>query len=125
MTERKPQLSLVKPGSTRLAPPRKLGKIGQSLWQTIQSEYCISDSGGIELLMQVCGASDRLDSIGSRIASDGEVIRTKTGLRAHPLLREEVALRAFIARTIERLGLNVEAVKSVGRPGIGGWSGDD
>jgi hypothetical protein len=31
-------------------------------------------------------------------------------------LREELAGRAFVARTLERLGLNVEAIKPMGRP---------
>jgi len=126
MTDRKPTLSIVKPGATGSKPPRKLGKVGRSLWDTIQAEYQIADTGGAEMLMQICGASDRLDAIGARIAADGEVIKTRTGLRAHPLLREETALRAYISRTIERLGLNVEAVKSVGRPASPlGWTGND
>jgi hypothetical protein len=48
------------------------------------------------------------------------MIRTKTGLKAHPALRDELAARAFIVRTLERLGITIEAVKRVGRPGYGG-----
>ena len=45
--------------------------------------------------------------------------------REHPLLKHEVAARAFTVRTIEKLGLNFEPVKSVGRPGgkAAGWAG--
>jgi hypothetical protein len=124
MPERKPPLSIVKTRATGgLKPARKLGKTGLALWNTIMAEYQITDAGGAELLLQICGASDRLDAIGNCIAADGETIRTKTGMRAHPLLREETALRAFVSRTIERLGLNIETVKPVGRPpGRVGWA---
>jgi hypothetical protein len=37
--------------------------------------------------------------------------------KAHPLLRDETQIRAFICRGLSRLGLNVEAIKPVGRPG--------
>jgi len=30
--------------------------------------------------------------------------------------RDELANRAFVVRTLERLGVNVETIKSVGRP---------
>jgi hypothetical protein len=45
--------------------------------------------------------------------------------KAHPALRDELALRAFITRTLQRLGLDVEPVRAgVGRPGGGvGWTG--
>ena len=37
-----------------------------------------------------------------------------------------LACRAFIVRTLERLGLNVETIKPMGRPSYGfGWKGRD
>jgi hypothetical protein len=48
--------------------------------------------------------------------ADGEVIKAKTGWRDHPLLKHELANRAFVTRCIARLGLDVEAVKPIGRP---------
>jgi hypothetical protein len=43
-------------------------------------------------------------------------IQTPNGPKAHPALRDELAGRAFIVRTLERLGLNVETIKPMGRP---------
>ena len=43
-------------------------------------------------------------------------IATERGAKTHPALREELSLRRFICRTLERLGLNLEAVKPIGRP---------
>ena len=88
-----------------------------ALWTAITREYQIDDAGGIELLTQACAASDRVEALAAEIDRDGEIVRTKTGPRSHPGLKDEVALRAFIVRTIETLGLNFEAVRlSAGRP---------
>jgi hypothetical protein len=113
----KPPLTLVAPGSTGLPPPRKLGRCGMALWDAVTGEYRIEDAGGVELLMQACLASDRVEALAAAIDADGEIMRTRTGARVHPGLKDEVALRAFIVRTIEKLGLNFEAVRSsAGRP---------
>jgi hypothetical protein len=67
--------------------------------------------------MQACVALDRAEALAACIADDGETIKTRTGLRVHPAVREELAVRAFICRTLERLGITNEAIKSPGRPG--------
>ena len=48
--------------------------------------------------------------------------RTKTGTRSHPLLRDELNNRALTARLIGRLGLDLEPVRSPGRPGGPGFA---
>lgn len=108
--------------------PRKLGEHGLALWNAVHSEYQIDDRGGVEILTQICAASDRVEALAAQINEDGETIRTRTGvLKAHPCLKDELALRAFICRGLERLGLNIESIKpSVGRPPGGlGWRGND
>jgi hypothetical protein len=82
----------------------------------VQSEYGIQDSGGLEMLQQACSALDLAENLRSEIALDGPVIRTRGTVRDHPALKHELACRAFVVRTLARLGLNFEAVKSVGRP---------
>ena len=59
MSPRKPPFTLVGPGTTAPAPPRNLGPPGLALWNRIQAEYRISDSGGVELLSLACQALDR------------------------------------------------------------------
>jgi hypothetical protein len=93
---------MLDPTTTSISPPRKLGVLGSSLWQSIMSEYQIEDPGGIELLMQACEAADRIARLGERIDADGEIVEGRNGPRAHPALREELAGRAFICRTLER-----------------------
>jgi hypothetical protein len=119
-----PPFTVVDPTSTSISPPRKLGKHGLSLWNAVMAEYAIQDRGGIELLAQTCAAQDRVEALAEAINRDGETIHTRNGPKAHPALRDELAGRAFIVRTLERLGLNVETIKPVGRPSKGfGWTG--
>jgi hypothetical protein len=89
-----------------------------------RSAYAIADVGGIELLAQACGGIDRLEAIVAQINEDGEIIRTRTGSRSHPLIKEEIQLRALVCRVLEKLGITREQVKSPGRPGtFAAWSG--
>src|SRR5215469_10430281 len=107
---------MLDPTATIVLPPRKLGAHGSSLWQSIQSEYKIDDAAGRELLAQACECADRVGRLSEQIASDGEVITTKTGPKVHPAVKEELAGRQFICKTLQALGLNLEPVRSVGRP---------
>jgi hypothetical protein len=78
-------------------------------------EYGIKDSGGRELLCQACTALDRAQELAGAIAADGAVVYGKTGPKAHPAVKDELANRAFVVRTLERLGVTTENV----RPGPG------
>lgn len=113
---KKSTLTLVQPPSTSPSPPRELGKHGLSLWKRVHDEYDISDAGGIELLAQACAAVDRAEALAECVSRDGVVIYAKPGPKAHPALKEELAARAFVCRTLQRLGINVEAIKPPGRP---------
>jgi P27 family predicted phage terminase small subunit len=124
---KKPKLSLVKPlpliGSD---PPRSLGQAGRKLWRTLTSEFVIDDAAGLEMLTQICAATDRLVALQETIEADGLMVRTKAGPKEHPLLKIELSTRAFIMRGIGRLGLDVEPLKTIGRPPGGGvgWRPD-
>src|SRR4051812_30427787 len=117
---KKPVLEIVKSSkSTSTRPPRKLGPSGLSLWDAIMSEYDLSDRGGLEILFQICAALDRAEEMAAQINRDGCVISIRGVTREHPLLKVELGCRAFITRNLQRLGLNVEAVRPIGRPS--GW----
>jgi hypothetical protein len=124
-TSGRPPFSVVSPDTTGTSPPRNLGQHGRKLWDEIQAAYGIADRGGIELLAQACGALDVIESLGEAIARDGPVVYGRAGPKAHPAVKDQIAARAFVVRTLERLGLNVEAVKpGPGRPTTPyGWSG--
>ena len=119
----KPPLKLVGSdhGTIWVKPTRNLGKYGRALWDQVMSEYDIRDSGGIEMLMQACEAQDRIAKVRQEIDDDGEVIRARGQIKEHPALKIELSLRAFVVRTLTRLGLNFEPVRpTAGRPG-GVW----
>ena len=123
MSKPQPPLTIISPGKTAPAPPRSLAPPGLALWNRVQAEYRITDSGGVELLCLACQALDRAESLSAAITAEGETVRTRTGIRAHPALRDEIANRALVARLLGKLGIASEPVKSPGRPGSGlGWS---
>jgi hypothetical protein len=109
MPTKKSHLTLVGSKSTGMQPPRKLGKIGLALWQRVHRDFNVFDAGGVETLTQICLALDRLEEISNCIARDGLMVRTKSGLRSNPLICEEVALRSFCVRSLDRLGVSTES----------------
>jgi hypothetical protein len=120
----KPPLSVVNLPSIAPKPPPNLGPAGANLWHAIMAEYDVSDAGGRALLEQAAAAYDRAERLRVEIERDGEIVRGRTGMREHPGLRGELAARSFICRTLQRLGINLEAVRMTpGRPSGAGWRG--
>jgi hypothetical protein len=85
-----------------------------TLWSTIMDEYDFQDSAGREMLALACAALDRAESMREQINSEGECVRTKTGIKDHPLLRHEAVSRAFVVKTLRTLNLDVEPLRPVG-----------
>jgi hypothetical protein len=97
--------------------PRPLQRHGMALWSRITRDYDVTDAAGIELLCLACQALDRTEACRAQIDDDGEVSAIDgKPVREHPLLKTELANRAFVSKTLERLGLNSEPAKAVGRP---------
>ena len=120
-TTGKPPFSIVSGETTIVSPPRPLGSHGAALWDRIQREYAITDCGGIELLCLASQELDRAESLAEAIARDGAVVYSRAGVpRSHPAVRDELQARAFVVKTLEKLGINFEAIKPPGRPS--GWS---
>ena len=121
-----PKLAVVTGDQPGPKPTRKLGKHGSVLWRDILRENEIEDAGGLEMLASACQQLDRAERCREAIDADGEMIRIKGGHREHPLLKHELAARSFVVRTLQRLGLNMEAIKSPGRPTPDyGWQPND
>jgi len=120
------KLSVVTDQQPTIKPPRKLGRHGGRLWKTVMNEYQIDDAGGSEMLALACEQLDRAQECREQIDRDGLMLRTKHGPKEHPLLKAELSARAFICRTLQRLGLTVETIKPVGRPPLPlGWLPND
>ena len=99
-------------------PPRTLGNYGTSLWARVTAEYHIEDAAGRELLTLACQALDRAEALREAIDRDGELLHLRTGnMREHPALKHELQARAFVAKMLLRLGLDVEPLRAgPGRP---------
>jgi hypothetical protein len=106
-------------------PPRKLGDHGRALWDRIMTAYDIADEAGREMLTLACQTLDRVEALREQIDRDGATILVRGAPREHPGLKPELAGRAFICRTLSRLGLDVEPLQpSAGRPPAAvGWRG--
>jgi hypothetical protein len=91
------------------------------------TSYQIEDIGGLTILEQACAALDRAEALRLEVERDGPVIRVRGNIRDHPALKHELANRAFACKTLQRLGLDVEPLRSIGRPPSGGvgWRGWD
>jgi hypothetical protein len=128
---RKPSVNLKvvppAPEPFSVEPPGKLGDVGLSLWRDIVSSYEFSDRASYETLFQACAAADRASKLRSLIDEAGEVVWVKDVIRDHPALKHEIANRSFVVRTLARLGLDLEPLRSgPGRPPTGiGWTGRD
>jgi hypothetical protein len=104
------------PLSDLMDPPADLGPTGRALWSSIQKQYQISDSGGLCMLKLACESADRAQRCRERIDHDGEVVASRQGPKDHPLLKHELGARSFTVRTLQRLGLDLEPIKPIGRP---------
>jgi len=102
---KKPPLTLVE-GAVAVMPepPECLGPAGLALWRSIQAQYGIGDAGGLAILEQVCGATDRVAEYRAIINQQGPVVISKTGIKEHPLVKAEIATRALIGRLLPASG---------------------
>ena len=102
--------------STPPSPPSSLGEPGAKLWRSIMKQYAIRDAGGLAILEQACISRDRSTGFAAIIKHDGAMVRSATGMKEHSLLKHEREERALESRLLTKLGLNIEAVRDVGRP---------
>ncbi len=74
------------------------------------------------MLFQICSAADLASEYAATIVRDGgPAVRTKSGIKEHPLVRHELAARSFVVRSLHRLGFDVVAPRTeFGRPSGGG-----
>jgi hypothetical protein len=114
------RLIRTEPVATGASPPASLSAVGRSLWTDIVSAYEFGDRASYEVLAQACIAADRAEACRVRIDKDGELLRTQLGVKEHPLLKHELQLRAFVCRSLQRLGLDLEPIRAPGRPS--GWA---
>ncbi len=96
---------------------RKLSTEAQEWHDTLQTAYSIFDAGGMLLLRTAAECFDRLRQFQEIVDKDGLIQKDKAGrLKPHPLLIEERNARAQMMAAIKALNLDLEPVKTPGRP---------
>jgi hypothetical protein len=112
-----PRLTLVEPTAFSAEPPRSLGEAGRKFWNRMQAAYDFSDVAGQEMLLQMAQVSDTIGLLQAEVETNGAVLRSRTGgVKANPAVKDLLGCRAFLVRTMLRLGLSYEEVKTPGRP---------
>jgi len=121
-----PTLTIVDPSNPNpLAPPPTLAETGRELWNSLHRDFVIEDSSGLQMLFQVCSAADQAAEYSATIARDGATIRGSSGLRDHPLIKHELAARAFVVRALHKMGFDIVTPRAeAGRP-TGDYRGND
>src|SRR5262245_18565271 len=90
--------------SSGLPPPTDLGAVGKELWQQLTTEFTFEDTAQTQQLYQACCAADRASKLRQHIDRDGEMVGPPDGVRRdHPCLKQELAARAFVVRTLANL----------------------
>ena len=123
LAKKPPTLTVIDSASkpNPLAPPASLGEAGRKLWASVHADFVVTDAAGLETMLRICEAADNLAAYDEEIGRDGVTIRTKGGVREHPLLKHRLAAQSFVVRSLHRLGLDVIPPRSEpGRPSGGG-----
>ena len=97
--------------------PSHLSPEAKKIWKKLVTEYGISDAGGLEILRAGLEAFDRAQSARAKIDKTGLMYfdRFKSP-KMHPLLPVERDSRAAFLQALKQLCLDVEPIKSIGRP---------
>jgi hypothetical protein len=114
-----PELTVIGPASGRnpLPPPEGLGAAGSKLWSDLHRDYVIDEASGLEMLRQICCTADKVAEYSDTVDRDGAILRTKAGVKEHPLIRHVQTGRSFIVRSLHKLGLDIiEPRAGAGRP---------
>jgi hypothetical protein len=100
-------------------PPKSLKKAGRTLWNDIQTQYGITDPGGLAHLVTVCRTEDDIQRMRDVVARDGDTITDSFGQkREHPLLAAIRGLEAVKRQALKSLNLDIEPLRDgPGRPG--------
>ena len=94
-----------------------LSKASEALFDKLQAEYDIRDSGGVEILRSGLRALDQAMAAESAIGEQGQVTTDRFGqLRAHPLLPVARDFRAQYVAAIKALNLSIGEPAKLGRP---------
>lgn len=95
----------------------KLSKEALKIKNAILSEYDIQDEAGLAILQSAMEAYDLLQQSQKVVDAEGLTVSgDRGGIKAHPLLAVIRDSRGQFLMGLKHLNLDVEPLKSVGRP---------
>ncbi len=100
-----------------MEPPKHLKKDGKALFKLIYTEYSIDDAAGQALLVVACECLDRMRQAQAEIKTHGVQVLDRYGsLKQNPACSLEKDSRNGFLSAMRALNLDIEPLKSVGRP---------
>ena len=97
--------------------PSHLSKEAKEIFNGLCEEYSINDIAGLRILRVSLEAFDRAQACRKAIDRDGLTILDKFNqTKPHPLLSTERDSRAAFLAGLKALNLDLEPIKTVGRP---------
>jgi P27 family predicted phage terminase small subunit len=101
----------------KIPSPENLSKEARSWWNKITTEYGISDQGGLLILQTALEAFDRMRDAQKTLVAEGLIVQDRfMQQKAHPLCTVERDARSQFMQGLRHLNLDVEPLKSIGRP---------
>ena len=102
----------------KITVPENLSQAAKKLWQKIQGEYQITDSGGLSILTTALEAWDRMKQCEQTLKNDGLTVSDRFGQqKISPLCAVERDARSQFLAAIKMLNLDLEPLRDgPGRP---------
>src|SRR5690348_13925722 len=95
------------------APPETLSEPALSMWHQLQTEYQITDKGGLVILTAACESFDRMRDAQELVKREGLTVNDKYGQKkTHPAVIIERDARAAMLSALKQLNLDLEPLKA-------------
>ena len=104
-----PSKFILKPRQTP-KPPKGLGKFGRQLWNSIMTEYSVTDAGGIAHLTAAARCEDDIQRFRASIARDGDLAENDKS-KPNPLIACLRGAEAVRRQSLQALRLDIEPLK--------------
>lgn len=101
----------------KITPPSHLSAPARRWFKSMQTEYGITDSGGLSLLIAAAEAWQRAAEARALVSKAGCVVQDRFGQSVpHPAVKIERESRGQLLTALKALQLDIEPVKPPGRP---------
>lgn len=105
---------------TSIDPPKHLQRAGKALWKLYMAEFVLDDAHSRTLLTSACEHADARATLQNAVDRDGYIVEGRYGQKlVHPGVDAARKADAAMRNSLNRLGVDLEPIGSVGRPAGG------